>query len=178
PAGLGAGTRVVGAARGVGLGGGGARVGRPLLVRQADGLAGLDVDLVHIGPAPAADIVEVGVVDPLRVEGHVGVGDRALVAGDEDFLAAVGVQEHQVRRGAEVLGLPGVGPDGRGPLLAVGAGDEARGADVDDVVVVLHRLVGRNGRRVDAQEPLRGLIFAVGGAGRRLAGEEDGGPDG
>src|SRR5262249_4351619 len=43
-------------------------IGGPLLPRQALGLARLDVDLVDVGTTLAAGVVEVGVVDVLRVE--------------------------------------------------------------------------------------------------------------
>ena len=126
------------------------------------------MDLVDVGAAVAAEVVEVGVVDPLGVEGDVGIGDRALAARDQHFLAAVGVQQHQVGRGPQVDGLAGVRPDRRQAVLAVVALDEARRPDVDDVVVVLDRLVGRDGRRVNAQRPLRRFVLA----GQRLAADE------
>src|SRR5262249_16467465 len=71
------------------LQGGGPRVGRPLLPREADDLPRLHMDLVDVGAAGAADVVEVGVVDPPGVEGDVGVGDRAFAARHQHLLAAV-----------------------------------------------------------------------------------------
>ena len=122
-------------------------LGVKLLVRQADDLARLDVDLVDVRaavPIAGGRVVEVGVVDPLAVEGDVRIGDRALAAGDQDFLAAVGVQQHQVGAADPHVGrMVGIRPDERRLLLAVPVLDEARGADVDDVVVVLDRLVRR-----------------------------------
>ncbi len=116
--------------------------------------------------APRAQLaeVEVGVVDPLAVEGDERVGDRALAARDQHLLVAVGVQQHQVVAGVDVGRVGDLRP-GRRPLLAV-ACDEPRRADVDDVVVELDRRVGRE--RLGHGVELRRRQGRVGG-------EEDGG---
>src|SRR5262249_29174224 len=111
-----------------------ARVGGRFLVRQADDLPGLDVDLVDVRAGALLAQVEVGVVDPPGVERHVRVGDRALAAADEHLLFAAGAERHQTVAGVDVGRVADLRP-GRRPRLAVVPGDEARGADVNDVVV-------------------------------------------
>src|SRR6185436_21006207 len=96
----------------------------------------LHMDLVNVGAAAAAQVVKIGIVNPLGIEGDIGIGDRARAAGDQDFLATVGVQEHQVRRGAQILRLGGVGPDWRQAFPAVAPLHGTRRADVNDVVIV------------------------------------------
>ncbi len=85
---------------------GGTGVRRPFLVRQPDQLARLDVNLENIGPAKrrlpvlarSLESLEVREKHPGAVEGDIGIGNRAVVAAlDEDFLAAVGMQEHHRR---------------------------------------------------------------------------------
>src|SRR5262249_41526256 len=87
----------------------GAGVRGELLVRQADDLAGLDVNLEDVRGRPALalsvrQVLEPRVVDPLAVEGNGRVRDRALTAFDETFLAAVGVQQHEVAPRVHVQG--------------------------------------------------------------------------
>ena len=48
-----------------------------MLLGQAYDLARLDVYLVNIGAAEAANIVEIRVVNPLSVEGNVWVGTQS-----------------------------------------------------------------------------------------------------
>jgi len=69
-------------------------------------------------------------------------------AGYQDFFATVGVQDHQVDAAdAHFRRMVGVRPNHRGLILARLGLHEPRGADVDDVVVVLYRLVGGDLRR-------------------------------
>ncbi len=49
-------------------------------------------------------VVDVDVVDPLAVERDDRVGDRAIAARDQQFLAAVRMQQHQVGPGSIVTG--------------------------------------------------------------------------
>src|SRR5262249_8970788 len=87
--------------------------------------------------------------------------------------AAVWVQEHQIGRGPQVFRLAGIGPDLRLLILAVAPFHKARGTDINDIVVVLNRLVGRDRRRINPQRSLRRLVLRMGG-GR----EAGAGPDG
>ena len=97
------------------------------------------MDLVDVRALVLQRVVHLGVVDPLAVERDERVGDRLVrLDGDEHFFLAVGVQQHQVGARLHRARVADLGPasTGRWPL--------ARRAHVDDVVVVLDRLVGRD----------------------------------
>ena len=120
------------------------------------------MDLVDVGPltrrAPLArvlEIVDVRVVDPLAVEGDHRIGDRAVAALDEQFLAAVRVQQHQV---GPRLQRDGGGEVGVEALVDLVAGP--RSADVDDVVIVLDRPVGRDVRHLNVDRVEVSLLLA------------------
>ena len=92
----------------------------------------------------ALQVVEERVVDPLAVERDHRVGDRARCRPSTSTSSrAVGVQQHQVGAGVHEHRVGDLGPVGA-DVVAL-----ARRADVDDVVVELHRLVGRDGLRRD-----------------------------
>src|SRR5262245_23135697 len=86
------------------------------------------------------------------------------------------MEQHQVSRSPQVLRLGRIGPDMRLLLLAIATLDMTRSTDVDDVVVVLDRLVGRDVRRVNAQRTLWRFDLAIARNSRWLGGKENGGP--
>jgi hypothetical protein len=109
------------------------------------------VDLENVRPArrllvlaAPAHVVQERVVHPLAVERDDRVRHRALVAAvDQHLLAAVGVEQHQVGARLRVHRTRDLRVE-----LAVDGVAEAVGADVDDVEVVLDRLVRRDVRDV------------------------------
>src|SRR5262249_50804115 len=100
-------------------------------------------------------------------ERHARVGDRALAALDEDLLGAIGLEEHQVGARLERDGGGDVGVEALVDLVA-GAG----GADVDDVVVDLDRLVGLDVGYLDVELATEVRV------GRRRGGEGEKGKGG
>src|SRR5689334_6678802 len=94
-----------------------------------------------------------GVIHPFAVEGHERIGDGTILASrDEHFLAAVGMQQHQIGAGIHQGGMRDLRPHGS-DLVAL-----SRSADIDNIVVVLDGLISREGRRIDVDrlkvEPL------------------------
>src|SRR5438874_2151674 len=81
-------------------------------------------------------------------------------ACDEQFRAAIGMQHHEIGRGAHVERRARIRPDHRQAVLAVLFLHGARRTHVDDVVVVLDRLVAGDGRWIDAQGPLERPVLA------------------
>ena len=114
------------------------------------------MDFVDIRAAAEFAQVKVGVVDPLGIERNVRIGDRAVAAADEEFFLAIGMQQHQIVAGIDIGGMPDFRPD-RWPLLAVASLDEARRADVDDVVIDFDRRIGseRFGDRIELRRRKR-----------------------
>ena len=83
-----------------------ARVRGELLVGELHNLLGFHVDFVDVaallGRTPLVGLLHVvkqNVVDPLTVEGDDRVGHGAVAAGDEQFLLAVRVEQHEVGPG-------------------------------------------------------------------------------
>ncbi len=109
------------------------------------------------------------VVDPCAVERHHRIGDRTVAALDEAFLLAVGVQEHQVGAGLE---HDRAGEVGEEALVNLVPGPAS--TDVDDVVVVLDTLVGRNVRNVDVDRIEVELFLLLPRERQAEAGEENG----
>ena len=123
------------------------------------------MDLVNVGAAEGRlamltrpfETADVRIIDPFAIERDERIGDGAIFAAvDQHFLAAVGMQQHQVGAGVHQGGVGDLRPDGSA-LVA-----PSRSADVDDVVVVLDGLVGRERRRIDIDwieiEPLFRLL--------------------
>jgi hypothetical protein len=42
------------------------------------------------------EVVEFGKIDPVAVKGHVWINNRAITSRHENFLAAIGVEKHQI----------------------------------------------------------------------------------
>ena len=91
--------------------------------READDLARLDVDLVDVRAAERRlavlagplETVNVRIIDPFAVEGDERIGDGAVVAArDQHFLAAVGMQQHQVGARVHQGRMGDLGPAGCG----------------------------------------------------------------
>ena len=150
--------------------------GVKVLRRQLDDLPRLQVQLEDVRPgrrrvplAAVAQVVEVRVKDPLAVEADHRIGDRAVAAFDQHFLAAVGVQQHQVGPRLHRHRLRKIGVE---PLVDLVAGPV--GPDIDDVVVVVDRLVALDVRNDDVDRRFEELLFGIGSEGgqRQAAGEQ------
>jgi len=135
-----------------------ARVRRALAVRQPHDLATLDVDLVNVGTDSRSDVrcrrnqvAEMRVIDPFAVERDVRVGHRARAASHQDVFAAVGAEQDQVGAVVHDVRLKDLRPIRLGLVVL------ARRADVDDVVIDLHRRVRPHRLRVHV-ERLRRLL--------------------
>ena len=121
-----------------------ASVGREGLVGEADDAAGFDVDFENVraaaGRGPLVgllQIVEMREINPLTIEGDYRVRDGTFATGDEEFLTAVRMKQHEVRARLHGDGRGEVGVEAFVKLIA-----RARGADIDEVVVRAHRFVG------------------------------------
>ena len=114
----------------------------------------------RLGDRRPLQVVEERVIDPLAVERDHRIGDRALAARDQDFLLAVGMQEHQVGAGVHEERAGNLGPVGADVIPA------PRGAHVDDVVVQLHRGIGGDVRHLDA-DGRRDVLVILGPLGDR-----------
>lgn len=82
-------------------------------------------------------IVEMREINPLTIEGDYRVRDGTFATGDEEFLTAVRMKQHEVRARLHGDGRGEVGVEAFVKLIA-----RARGADIDEVVVRAHRFVG------------------------------------
>ena len=85
------------------------------------------------------EILELRIEDPFAIEGNVGIRHRAFAAGNQAFLAAIGVQQHQVPLRIHVQGERGIGP-----AAAVWGISFARRPHVHDVIIVFDRGIRRN----------------------------------
>jgi hypothetical protein len=126
-------------------------VRRKRLLGELHDLSAGDVDLVDVG-AGMLGALELGVIHPGRVERNVRVHDGAVLAADQHFFAAVGMQQHQVSAFLHSRRIGKLRPP-RPLVVAV-----ARRAHVDDVVIVQDGLVGRDRRRIDVERPRRFLL--------------------
>ena len=121
------------------------------------------MDLVDVGPAARKSprrhvrlIVQQSVKDPIAVERNIRVGHGAVARLDQNLFAAVGLEQHQVGPGIDGHGVKYLS-EASELLIAV-----ARRPHIDDVVVVLDRLIGRDVRRVDVQDNWRLLRLGRG----------------
>src|SRR5262245_58651111 len=130
------------------------RVGREFLVRQTNDFPGLDVDLVDVGTSQVGMsmvrglVMKIGEIDPLAVERNRWIGGRAFPAFEQDGFAAIGMQQHQISASCQRRRRFRINPNRAGLVT------KPRTTDIDDVVFVLDRLVGRNVRHVSTQRPL------------------------